>query len=111
MEKFKIILYVTDTGKQPFFEWQVKLSVEIESIVLTRLARVRSGNFGDCKRIKGGDGIYELRISCGAGYRIYFGKSGETVVVLLVGGDKGSQRRDIEKAVRYWHDFKEQENG
>ncbi len=78
--------------------------------MLTRLARVRGGNFGDCTQIKGGEGIYELRIDYGAGYRIYYGKSGATVVVLLVGGCKSSQSRDIARAKRYWLDFKEQEN-
>jgi putative addiction module killer protein len=63
-----------------------------------------------CKQ-KGGGGVYEFRINYGAGYRIYYGKSGTTIVVLLVGGDKGSQDRDIEKAKRYWLDFKEQKHG
>lgn len=111
MKKIEIIPYTTSAGKQPFVDWHKKLTVATESIVLTRLTRVRSGNFGDCKQIKGGGGVYELRIDYGAGYRIYFGKSGETVVVLLVGGDKGSQTRDIEKAKRYWLDFKEQRHG
>ncbi len=65
------------------------------------------GNFGDAKRIKGGEGVLELRISYGPGYRIYFGKDGSTVVVLLIGGDKGSQNRDIAKAKRYWLDYKD----
>jgi putative addiction module killer protein len=83
----------------------------VESIVLTRLARLRTGNFGDCKVLRGCSGVYELRIDFGPGYRIYFGKIGSTLVILLTGGDKGSQRRDISKAQEYWIDFKEQENG
>ena len=110
MEIVDIILYTTNTGKQPFLEWRVSLDKKTSSIVLTRLARIRSGNFGDCKPIKDGHGIYELRIDYGAGHRIYYGKKGSTVVVLLIGGDKGSQNRDITKAKRYWLDFKEHED-
>ena len=111
MKIIDILLYTLDTGKQPFVEWQKKLGVKVESIVLARLARIRSGNFGDCKPIKGARGIYELRIDYGAGYRIYYGKSGTTVVVLLTGGNKGRQDRDIAKAIQYWLDFKEQKHG
>jgi putative addiction module killer protein len=65
------------------------------------------GNFGDCKLIKGGEGVSELRIDYGPGYRIYFGKDKATIVALLIGGNKGSQTRDIAKAKRYWLDYKE----
>ena len=106
-----IIFYTADSGKQPFVEWQKKLSVKAKAIVLARLARIRSGNFGDCKQISGGYGVHELRIDCGPGFRIYYGKKGTTkgttIVVLLVGGDKGSQSRDIAKAKQYWVNFKE----
>jgi putative addiction module killer protein len=111
MKPIDIIFYTTSTGKQPFADWQKDLDTKTESIVLARLSRLRSGNVGDCKQIKGGNGICELRINHGAGYRIYFGKKGAEIVVLLVGGDKGSQNRDIEKAKRYWLDFKEQKHG
>lgn len=65
------------------------------------------GNYGDCKILKGTSGIYELRIDCGPGYRIYFGKDSNTIVVLLVGGDKKNQDKDIEKVKKYWLDYKE----
>lgn len=67
-----------------------------------RLRRIKRGNFGNCKPLRGYNGIYELVIDLGPGYRIYYGKQGSTVVILLMGGDKGSQERDIEKAYRYW---------
>ena len=108
MNIVEIIFYTTETGKQPFVEWQTRLDTKTEAIVLARFARIRGGNFGDCKVIKGGKGIYELRIDYGAGYRIYYGKSGSTIVVLLVGGSKRGQDRDIASAKRYWLDFKEQ---
>lgn len=65
-----------------------------------RLARLRLGNFGDCKSL--GGGIYELRIDVGPGFRIYFGRSGHQVVILLCGGDKSTQRADIKRARQYW---------
>ena len=111
MKIVDIILYTTHTGKQPFAEWQEKLGTKAEAIVLTRLARMRGGNFGDSKPITGGGGVHELRIDFGAGYRIYYGKSGSKIIVLLVGGNKGSQERDIAKAKRYWLDYKEQKHG
>ena len=98
----KAIIYKTSTGKQPFSEWFIDLDRETRAIVTTRLKRVGLGNFGDCKMLKQTDGVWELRIDYGPGYRIYFGKQGNEVVVLLVGGDKGSQERDIAKAQRYW---------
>lgn len=107
IEPINIILYATSTGKQPFNEWRKTLTTAVGVVVASRLARVRSGNFGDCKQLSGADGVCELCIDYGPGFRIYYGKKGATVVVLLVGGDKGSQNRDIAKAKRYWLDFKE----
>lgn len=69
--------------------------------------RVRLGNFGDSKVLVGADGISELRISFGPGYRIYFGRDGMALVLLLIGGDKGTQDKDIAKAQRYWREYKE----
>lgn len=111
MKIINIVIYATSTGKQPFIDWKKRLDTKVSAIISARLARIRDGNFGDCKPIKNSGGIYEFRISYGSGYRLYFGKSGTTIVVLLVGGDKGSQNRDIEKAKKYWLDFKEQKNG
>jgi putative addiction module killer protein len=107
MKIVDVIFYTTDSGKQPFVVWQKELAIKTEAIVLARLARIRGGNFGDCKPIRGVQGIYELRINYGAGYRIYYGRQGATVVVLLIGGDKGSQSRDIARAKKFWLDFKE----
>ena len=69
------------------------------------------GNSGDWKVIKNGGGICEIRVAQGPGYRVYFAKDGATIVVLLAGGDKSSQDRDIEKAKKYWRDYKEQNYG
>lgn len=106
----KIIIYTTNQNKQPFIEWQEDLDTKTKAIALSRLARVRGGNLGNCKRIKDGGGIWEFRIDYGAGYRIYFGREKTTVVVLLIGGDKKSQSRDIAKAKRYWLIYKESQD-
>ncbi len=73
------------------------------NIIQKRLGFLRQGNMGDFKYF---DGIYELRINYGPGYRIYCGKKDKTFVLLLLGGSKASQRKDIDKAIQYWEDFK-----
>jgi putative addiction module killer protein len=78
------------------------------AIIQARLNRVRLGNFGDARAL--GGGVEELRIDYGPGYRIYFGRDGQTVVVLLCAGDKRSQRHDIETAKAYWRDYLDDEN-
>jgi putative addiction module killer protein len=79
-----------------FDRWLTELDSVARRRILTRLDRVRAGNFGDCKSL--GDGISELRIQFGLGYRIYFMQRGPAIYLLLQGGDKDSQARDIERA-------------
>ena len=105
LNKIIIEYFITDTGKVPFEEWLNDLDVSNRAIIRARLARIMLGNFGDCHPIKGAKGIYEIRFDVGAGYRIYYGKQGNTIVVLLIGGSKRTQLRDIEKAKRYWQDY------
>ncbi len=107
MKVIEIVIYATKNKKEPFTAWLDDLDVKNQAIIATRLHRLQADNFGDCKQIKGGIGIWEFRIHLGPGYRIYWGKKKETIVVLLCGGDKKSQNRDIEKAVKYWLDYKE----
>lgn len=107
MEVVNIVIYSTDTGKKPFALWFDDLSIKIQAIVLDRLNRIRDGNFGTCKPIKGHNGIYEIVIDHGPGYRIYYGKEKSTIVILLTGGEKKTQSRDIKKAYRYWIDYRE----
>ena len=71
--------------------------------ILRRIDRMRNGNFGDCKPLR--DGVFELRIDIGPGYRVYYAKAGLTIVLLLSGGDKRTQKTDIEKACKYWQDW------
>lgn len=111
MSIVQVVNYTTTSGKEPFTEWLHDLDRYTRAVVRAKLARIRLGNFGDCKPIKGGDGIWELRIFYGPGYRIYFGKIGKGFVVLLWGGNKGNQNRDIAKAKRYWLSYKESLDG
>src|SRR6478672_7824224 len=102
-----ILTYTTVAGKSPFKTWLKKLDTIARTKVRVRTDRISIlGDFGDCKQLKNASGVWELRIDYGPGYRIYFGKKGTTLVMLLIGGDKGSQKRDIEKATRYWQEVK-----
>lgn len=103
MDFIEIELYVLPSGQVPYVEWESDLSKETQAITSARLARLRGGNFGDSKSV--GNGVYELRIQYGPGYRIYYGKLGKTIVILLCGGDKSTQRKDIKKAKIFWENF------
>lgn len=98
------------SGKCPFLDWEKKLDKMIRGTVRIRINRLRLGNFGDCKTIKGVIGLYELRIHVGAGYRLYFGKRNCKLIIVLCGGDKRSQERDVERAKEYWRFYKESLN-
>ena len=77
--------------------------------VLVRIERLAAGNPGDVKPV--GHGVSELRIDYGPGYRVYYGREGDAIVILLCGGDKRSQARDIERAEAYWRDYRSQDHG
>ncbi len=83
------------------------LNSTTRAIIRRRITRLELGNFGDAKQIKGAKGLYELRIHEGPGYRVYYGKKGQVIVVLLTAGKKGTQAKDIEKAKQYWSDYLE----
>lgn len=98
------VFYQDDAGKEPFSEWiEGFRDPKTKRRILQRLARVQSGNYGDHKSLK--DGIFELRLAFGAGYRVYFGEDGDTIVVLLCGGDKSTQEQDIKRAKAYWKEY------
>jgi putative addiction module killer protein len=99
-----VIVYCNAAGKEPFTEWLLGLrDARNRRRILQRLRRLESGNFGDCKPV--GGGVSELRLFFGPGYRVYFGQDGDKIVVLLCGGDKNSQRRDIRGAQTYWQEY------
>lgn len=78
---------------------------KVRTLLTSRILRLQAGHFGDCKSV--GDGVYELRFFYGAGYRMYYAKEGDKLIVLLIGGDKSSQARDIEKAKKLWQKWLE----
>lgn len=101
----ELILYEQEEGQRPFQNWLMDLKDEIaRSRILARMRQVQAGNMGDCAPV--GDGMLELRIHLGAGYRLYCGRSGTHLVILLCGGDKASQPEDIQRAKRFWADWK-----
>jgi putative addiction module killer protein len=108
MNILKILIYSTDSGKEPFSDWEESLDKKTRAIIQNRLDRVRLGNLGDAKALKNGDGVWELRIDFGPGYRVYFGKEGSTIVVLLAGGNKQTQDRDIVKSKQYWLQYRKE---
>ena len=97
--------YVTVDGQVPFDNWYNSLrDSKISTIIDKRLNRVILGNLGDCQSV--GEGVFELRIDYGPGFRIYFGQVGTTIIILLCGGDKSTQGRDIRQAIEYWTDYR-----
>lgn len=95
--------YLTAAGRNPFREWLSTLDVAVRARVQARVLRFELGNLGDHKNV--GAGVWEARLAFGPGYRIYFGKIGESILVLLLGGAKASQRRDIRRAQEFWRDY------
>lgn len=96
--------YLTGDGRDVFLDWLRRLRDPIARMkIVKRVNRVEQGNFGDHRFCR--DGVWELRIDIGAGYRVYYAQSGSQVVLLLAGGDKRTQDADIERAVSYWQDW------
>jgi putative addiction module killer protein len=94
-----------DNGSVPFDDWHHSLlDKKMRAAVDIRLARVRLGNFGDHRRV--GDGVSELKIDLGPGLRVYYGEHAGKLVLLLGGGDKSTQQRDISIAIRLWKQWK-----
>lgn len=96
--------YQDHDGRSPFGEWFDKLNPEASRKVTTALYRMGLGNFSSVKSV--GAGVYECRINFGPGYRVYFGKDGQQVVILLGGGTKQRQQNDIRLALERWEDYK-----
>ncbi len=104
-----VLVYRTREGRLPFDEWLRELRDQnAVARVLARIGRIRLGNLGDCKPV--GEGVSELRVDYGPGYRTYFDQKGSTLVILLCGGDKRTQERDIRLAQEYWHDYRRRES-
>jgi putative addiction module killer protein len=101
---YQIRHYLTSSGADVFQDWLKQLRDGLAKMaVVKRVNRVELGNFGDHKFCR--DGVWELRIDVGPGYRVYYALSGQQVVLLLSGGSKGSQDTDIGRACDYWKDW------
>lgn len=105
VQEYSIEIYETKTGRKPFIEWLERVKdVSISRKIRARIERIQSGNLGDYREL--GSGLFEFRIFHRPGYRIYFGKEGHRVILLLSGGNKGSQSRNIEKARVFLEDYR-----
>lgn len=101
----ELLRYQREDGREPFAEWLNGLRDKVaQARIRVRLRQVQSGNFGDSKPI--GEGVIELRVHVGAGYRVYCGRHGKVVVLLLCGGDKSSQAADVKRAKELWSEWK-----
>lgn len=102
---FEVFRYQTSSGDEPITEWLQSLrDKQAQAKMRVRLKRLEAGIFGDCEPV--GEGVLELREHVGAGHRIYFGRRGQSIVILLCGGSKNTQSSDIRKAREYWADWK-----
>ena len=96
--------YVDREGRSPYARWFDRLNAQAAAKVAMALVRLEQGNLSGIKGV--GSGVFEHRIDFGPGYRIYLGKDGDTLVILLGGGTKRRQRQDIETAMGRWRDYK-----
>ena len=101
---FELKTYKNLAGKSVFTEWLVELrDPHARARIDVRLNRVTRGLFGDARAV--GEGVTELKIDWGPGYRVYFARDGASVILLLCGGDKRAQQKDISHAIEYWKDY------
>lgn len=100
-----LLRYIDESGHEIVSEWLSSLNDrQARARIEARFFRLATGNFGDCKPLR--ESVWELRINWDAGYRVYYAKVGETIIILLCGGDKRRQDADIERAIRHLADFK-----
>ncbi|OGP14678.1 MAG: addiction module protein [Deltaproteobacteria bacterium GWA2_55_10] len=104
---YSIEYYLTAAGKKPFKEWLDELEGAARAKIRIRLDRIRLGNLGNNRSV--GGGVHELKVDDGPGYRVYYAMNGKRVVLLLLGGDKSSQAKDIKQAKAYWKEYKERQ--
>lgn len=100
-----VLIFKTADGKEPFWDWLFSLRDKaLRNRIEARIERLKHGNYGDHKRF---GGIIELRLDFGKGYRVYCAEEGNKIVILLTGGDKSSQDKDIKEALEYWREYHE----
>ena len=102
----QVVRYISSSGVDYFGSWFEKQTLETRARIQARIDRVELGNFGDHRSV--GGGVFELRVHWGSGYRVYYGRDGDLLVVLLAGGAKKRQAQDIERAIRNWNEYKQE---
>jgi putative addiction module killer protein len=100
----EVLLYLREDGRSPFADWFDDLDAQAAAKVTVAVERLKLGNFSNVKGV--GEGVQEFRMHWGPGYRLYLGRDGETVVILLTGGTKQRQDHDIAQAKALWADYK-----
>jgi putative addiction module killer protein len=101
----EIRYYIASNDSEPFADWFAELDPTAGAKVTRAIARLEQGNFSNVKGV--GEGVLEYKIDFGPGYRVYFGRDGEAIVILLTGGTKKRQQRDIATAQDYWRNYKQ----
>jgi putative addiction module killer protein len=105
----ELLRYQREDCREPFTEWLNAVRDKVaQARIRIRLRQVEAGNFGDSEPV--GEGVIELRVHVGAGYRVYCGRHGKAVVLLLCGGDKRSQSADIKRAKELWSEWKRRQS-
>ena len=106
MQEMNVVVreFVDANGTSPYANWFNELNAEAAAKVTANLTRIELGNFSNTKSVSGG--VYEVRIDFGPGYRVYFGKDGEKIIILLGGGTKKKQNTDIKRAHELWKEYK-----
>jgi putative addiction module killer protein len=104
----QILEYLDEAGNSPYRDWFESLNAQAATKVTVALTRILLGNLSNTKGV--GAGVQEFRIDFGPGYRIYFGRDGDRMVILLAGGTKSRQQRDIATAQKRWADYKKRKN-
>ena len=105
----EIRYYVASGNREPFANWFAELDPIASAKVSRAIARMQQGNFSNAKSV--GEGVFEYKIDFGPGYRVYYGRDGDKIVILLTGGTKKRQQRDIDAAQDYWRDYKHSKRG
>lgn len=100
---FELKRYQTNNGRVPFSRWLDDLEDKTANRILAYVDRMKTGNFGNSKPV--GKGVSELKLDFGSGYRVYYLCEGHSIVILLCGGDKGTQKKDIKQAQYYAEDY------
>lgn len=102
--EIEVAEYLDEAGKSPFARWFIELDATAAAKVAAVLYRLEQGNFSNVEGV--GSGVYEYKIHFGPGYRVYFGKDGQRLVILLGGGSKKRQSADIAAAIECWQNYK-----